>query len=168
MIEWATLIVTVLGLGGLFLQIRAASIGQERDHVRQKKQATLDAYVGSLDFRNTVWSKLPNDRQIDAVRAFCPDPEDDKHPNFEPIVHYLNYLENIAVGVHESIYDLNVVSRLLGERIVCAWHAYEPFIVGRRAVFGSKTLWVEFEHLAIAIKAALTEPANASSSPGSR
>lgn len=169
MVEWLTLGVTVVGLGGLFLQIRSAARAQERDHERQKKQATLDAWndPAAFDWRESMWSQLPNDRNLAAVRSYCPDPSEEDHPHFQPVVTYLNYLENLAVGVHHSIYDLVVLDALAGGRIVAAWQAYEPFVHGRRRSIESQTLWVEFERLAQEI-AALGPSDSERSSPESQ
>lgn len=106
MVDWLTLGVTVLGLAGLFLQIRAAAQAQKMDHDRQRCQATLDAWTGSLEWRHSVLARLPNDRDIDAVREFCPDPRSSDDPKFVLVVDYLNYLENLAVGARHGVYDL--------------------------------------------------------------
>lgn len=150
MVEWATLAVTVLGLGGILLQIRAAASAQERDHQRQKRQATLDAWhdPAAVQQREAWWALLPDERDVTATRAACPMPTEVDHPLYRPVVSYLNYLEDIAVGVHVNVFDLRTLDALAGGRFICAWRAYEPFIHGRRELVRSRTLWISLERLA--------------------
>ena len=108
----------------------------------------LDTYVGSVDQRQAIWSQLPHDRDVAAVRANCPSAGADDDPRFLAIVAHLNYFENLAVGVEHDVYDTSVIDSLVGERLVAAWVAYEPFIVDRRTLLGSSRVWCSFEALA--------------------
>ena len=152
-VDWLTLGVTVLGLGGLLVQIRAATRGQQIDHDRQRCQATLDAWNATLEWRGSLWAQLPNDRDLDSVRAFCPDARDTSDPRFQLVVDYLNYLENLSVGVKHGVYDIEVLNSLAGSRIVAAWRGYSGFIADRREVLSAPTLWIELEGLAAALRA---------------
>ncbi len=138
---FGTLAVTLLGLGAVFLQIRVATASQRTDHERQRKQATLDAYSASFSARTSLQERLPNDREFDAVRAFCPDPTDTENDDFLLVVAHLNYWENFATGVHEGVYDIKVVDALAGDRVVGAWKGYEAFILGRRKALRSERVW---------------------------
>ena len=143
-----TFVVTVVGLGGLYAQIRSAARSQARDHDRQRKQATLDTFVGSSAERHAILLQLPNDRDVEAVRAFCPAPDAVDDPRFQVIVAHLNYFENLAVGAEHDIYCPKVIDSLVGGRLVAAWVAYEPFIQGRRKLLGASSVWTGFETLA--------------------
>jgi hypothetical protein len=143
-----TFVVTMVGLGGLYAQIRSAALSQARDHDRQRKQATLDTFVGSAAERHAILQQLPNDRDIEAVRAFCPAPDAVDDPRFQVIIAHLNYFENLAVGAEHDIYCPKVIDSLVGGRLVAAWVAYEPFIQGRRQLLGASSVWSGFETLA--------------------
>jgi hypothetical protein len=143
-----TFLVTIGGLLGLFLQLRSATRAQIRDHERQRKQATLDAYMDSVEHRVNVWKNMPNDRDVAAVRAFCPRPDDTANPAFDLVVAHLNFFENFAVGAQHDVYDPQVIDALVGDRLVGAWLAYEPFIKGRRELMGTTRVWEGLETLA--------------------
>ena len=147
-VSLGTLVVTIGGLLGLFLQLRSATRAQVRDHERQRKQATLDAYMDSHEYRVNVWKNMPNDRDTAAVWRFCPSPDATDHPAFDLVVAHLNFFENFAIGARHDVYDPQVLDALVGDRLVAAWVSYEPFIRGRRELLGAHRIWEGLEQLA--------------------
>lgn len=147
-IQLGTLLVTILGLAGLYVQIRGAARQQAEDHARQKRQATIDTYAASMELRNSIWEALPNDRDLEAVRAFCPSPDAIDDPAFLLVVAHLNYFETLSTGVRFGVYDAEVLNGLVGDRLRGAWNAYGPFVDARRELLGSKLIWENLEWLA--------------------
>ena len=53
-------------------------------------------------------------------------------PEFKALRNYLNYLEDLAVGVNLELFDLPILSRTIGPRMVRAWESYSPWIKEER------------------------------------
>jgi hypothetical protein len=146
-LDVGTLLLTLMGVLILIFQIRYAILEQRQTNLRYSKQATISAYLESFDDRKSIQDQLPRDRDIEAVRLFCPDPKDTANPRFSLIAAHLNYFETLSTGVNIGAYDFDVISRLAGGRVIAAWNAYEPFIQARRSIVDSPELWSEFETL---------------------
>lgn len=147
-LDVATFAVTVLGLGGLFLQIRSASKGQEKDHLRQRQQATLDWASVNFERQYVEESGLPELHDFEACRAYAANPLDlDSKANRE-IVHWIEMMEDLATGVNIEVYDRMVVERLIGPRVMRGWRNFAPWVYTRRALKQQDTLYCEFERLA--------------------
>lgn len=63
----------VIGLGAIFWQIRSAARSLRDERLRNKQQATLEFWTGTLEKRDQWRSVLPDDRSTEAITEFLPD-----------------------------------------------------------------------------------------------
>jgi len=75
---------------------------------------------------------------------------DDKQwaENRERIVRVINYYEMLSVGVHEGIYDRDIIKRYNKSEIIKSFNWTLPFIEKIREEYNSQCLAVEFEKFA--------------------
>jgi hypothetical protein len=149
-VEWLTLGATTLGLVALFVQMRL-------EHQRSRRMATIEFYRDTVEAREVLRDRLPNDRDAEALTAFLPDPFSSDTPRHHDILRHLNYFEMLATGTNRhgrgrfrrnGILDLETVDLLAGPRIQGIWNNYGPFIRGRRLLHEEATLYCEIEILA--------------------
>ncbi len=152
-VEWLTLGATILGLVALFVQMRL-------EHQRSRRMATIEFYRDTVEAREVLRDRLPNDRDAEALAAFLPDPFSSDTPRHHDILRHLNYFEMLATGTNRhgggpfrrnGILDLETVDLLAGPRIQGIWNNYGPFIRGRRLRHQEATLYCEIEILATQI-----------------
>jgi hypothetical protein len=118
--------------------------------------ATIEFYRDTIEQRELLRERLPNEREPDEVAAFLPDPLLPDSARHRDIGRYLNYFEMLATGTNRrgrrlgdgGILDIETVDYLLGPRILAIWGSYGPYIRGRRLRFGEPTLYAEIEVLA--------------------
>ncbi len=61
------------------------------------------------------------------------------------ITEWLDLMEDFATGVNLDVYDMEVVQRLLGSRVMGGWRNLSQWIAARRASRNQPTLFIEFE-----------------------
>lgn len=64
----------------------------------------------------------------------------------------LTFLETMATGVNEDVYDINIANKLLGERIVDAWFYLKPYVCDQRIKGNYPKLYDQIEILAVRLK----------------
>lgn len=66
---------------------------------------------------------------------------------------YLNELEYFATGVNEKIYDINIVKKMSGSRLIRQYDNWiAEFIQVRRSQFGNNRAYCEYEKMIKTIK----------------
>jgi len=68
--------------------------------------------------------------------------------NREWIVRVINYYEMLSVGVHEGIYDRNIIKRYNKSQIIKLFNLTRPFIEKIREEYNNQSLAMEFEKFA--------------------
>jgi len=64
------------------------------------------------------------------------------------IVRIINYYEMLSVGVHEGIYDRNIIKRYNKSQIIKLFNLTRPFIEKIREEYNNQSLAMEFEKFA--------------------
>jgi len=132
---------------------RRNASNQELERVRQRKRDTIDAVMATAQHHADLKAVLPwNDRDQEVVKRFLEEIEaDDSKRNV--VRKYLDYIELVAVGVMEDVFDLETVTRLSGERFIAVAKNYLPYMERRRRELNSPSLYVEIEVMADLIRA---------------
>lgn len=68
--------------------------------------------------------------------------------NRERIVRVINYYEMLSVGIHEGIYDRNIIKRYNKSQIIKFFNLTLPFIEKIREEYNNQSLAMEFEKFA--------------------
>jgi Domain of unknown function (DUF4760) len=144
-------------LGAQVMQARRAmddaAKGQEQEWDRQRKKASLDALVATQEYRASLKASLPwNDRDPSNVAAFLEEAKED-HEKLALVRRYLNSLEDLAIGVKQGVYDLEIIYLSEGERITTTVENYQPYIQGIREELKSQLVYNEINDLANMLKA---------------
>ncbi|GLQ27265.1 DUF4760 domain-containing protein [Sulfitobacter pacificus] len=63
------------------------------------------------------------------------------------LLRYLDYLEDIAVGVNMGVYDIDIVNRVMGTQIIMASVRFDYFIEGIRRKQGSDNFYKDMRLL---------------------
>ncbi len=153
--EWfsthaATLIAAAVALvGGLFFV---------RYQIKNRKKLQQKAL--SIEAMRLLWSDrlLEDDirevRKASDISQYAPE-RGETHPYDEPweetrnrIVRVINYYEMLSVGVHEGIYDRDIIKRYNKSQIIKLFDLTLPFIEKIREEYNSQSLAVEFEKFA--------------------
>jgi len=144
--------VVVAVFGALILAIEVYYIYRtfRMDHVRTRKQATLE-FLDSITqqyspIRDSLEKKFGNTDLI----AITVDLNDLAHEDIAGIRRWLNRLEHLAVGVHQGIFDIDVVSYTMGSALMKRLDEFKPYIEVRREI--SQTAYAEFEFMVNNIK----------------
>jgi hypothetical protein len=143
----ALMLLTALGLGGVWLQLRQARLSQRADFDRTRRQATLDFYGNTLALRTEWRNDLPYDFDKDAVAESLPDPQSDDEDT-STLTAYLDHLESLATAVKLQIYDLATVNQLAGPRLLRVVAFHRAWISARRKYADSPTLYRDLEWMA--------------------
>jgi len=155
-IEFIGLLVSAGGLGAVAYELaksrRADALAQQREAdelVRRKRQATIDFYNQTLEFRTRYRDRIPDNTDPVAVRAFVeralavPD-----GPERTDLADFLGYFEMLATAVRLDVLDLETIDALAGQRLMSTFRSYQPYVVARRERTGRTGLYKELEWLA--------------------
>ncbi len=70
---------------------------------------------------------------------------EDRNQFNEEMILMLNEFEQICLGIHQGIYDDNIVHSSLGRTFIAVFHVLKKFIFEHRSKANSIDLYVEFE-----------------------
>jgi hypothetical protein len=164
--EWSSSIISAIAatinLGALVfvgMQVRNAASEsrraaeyQEAEGQRQRKRDTINAVIATSQQRDKLKTALPwNDRDAVEVADFLRQVEQDQDRR-AAVRAFLDYLEMIAAGVNDGVFDVETVSRTFGGRIVAVASNYAPYIELRRRELNSPSLYIELESVAASIR----------------
>lgn len=148
---WAAVAATAVGAGAVFLQLRQVANRANIDYSRQKKQATIDFYVQTLEARSKFGSELPPDRKASEIKAFLL-----RFANEESVAEavsgYLGYWELLAGAANEGIIDKDVVALIARTRIISIADNYGEYIARERKRIHVPGLYEELTSLAAHFK----------------
>ncbi len=91
---------------------------------------------------------MPEFHDQEAWREFAGRPNEKDLEANVLIGEWLDMIEDLASGVNLGVYDLQVVDRLIGNRVMRGWRNLEPWVEARREFKRQPTLYCEFEELA--------------------
>jgi hypothetical protein len=161
-------VTAILGLGSLIFvgiqvrrgatETRHAALAEEAERLRQRKRETINAVAATAKYRQEMKSALPwNDRDAATVKAFLAEAENDDKAR-HAVRAYLDYVEMLAAGVNEGVFDLSTLARMQGGRIVAIAANYSDYIDRRRGELNSPTLYSELTALAEEISRTRQQP----------
>ena len=137
--------------------LKDTALAQREETARQRKQASIDMMVSTSQYRERLKADLPrNDRRPEIVAAFLQEADDDPQ-RLLPLREYLNHLEDLAVGVTQGVYDVEIVAILEGRRIIDAVASYRPYIDRVREELDRPTIYQDIFDLAEIMKTAVPE-----------
>jgi uncharacterized protein DUF4760 len=129
---------------GLLFQIRVAVVSMKADHERRKKQATIE-------YLATVWRDARF--QLESEYGFDPITEDqlndikNDHKKEASIRNLLGVLEHVSTGLHEDIYDKDLMYRLSAIFVIHVYHRFGPYMLSK--MHEHPTIYIEFKNLAV-------------------
>lgn len=140
--------------------LRETARAQRREWERQRKRSTLETYASGAQYEDKLKSALPwNDRNPEEMAKFFEEAWQD-YSKLWPIREYLNYLDCVAVGVKQGVYDLDTVNMMQGGRIIDVAASYAPYIERIRQEIDRSTVYEDLEDLAELIRAQRQDPAS--------
>lgn len=148
---WAAVAATALGAGAVFLQLRQVATRANIDYSRQKKQATIDFYVQTLEARSQFSSELPPDRDATAVKEFLSRCGNEENVA-ETVNGYLGYWELLAAAANEEIIDRDTLALIARTRIVSIVDNYGEYIKAERKRLQVPTIYEQLTELAARLK----------------
>lgn len=137
-------VVFALQLKELKRQVVQSAEATKLDHVRRRAQATIDFYRTTLDKRVSLRESLPDDRDAAGVADLVAEAiEKDESDSAHAITDYLTYFEMLATGANAGVFDIDIVERLAGTRILAIVANYKSWIEFRRAKYSQPKLYQE-------------------------
>lgn len=140
-------IIALVGLIAIWHQIVMTRASIEADHLRRKKESTFNGYnLIREDFRklnNEILSALniPKDSKLDKSHF---DTLRENPQLMEKMQTLLSYIQRIAVGVQNDVYDMDILLDLSGTPFIRAFDRYYPHILESRQ--SSITFYQEAEY----------------------
>lgn len=132
----------------VYRQVRDATIANRADHDRRKKTATIEFYATTLEMRDKLRTKLPYDRDAEAVAALISGIKNDDDELGKSVTEYLSLFELLASGANADVFDRETIETMAGGRVRAIASSYRPWIQQRRARFNSPFLYEQIEQLA--------------------
>ncbi|GAA4785634.1 hypothetical protein GCM10023200_19470 [Actinomycetospora chlora] len=130
-------------------QLRNAQATTDVDIRRRKRQATIDYFANTVEYRNRLAKGLPDPRDAREVertsrRALA---QGEKSKRFRSIIAYLDFYEALAVAVAGDVYDLEVLNAVDGGTFRDISRSYQPFFRAVRTSSARNSWYVELEWL---------------------
>lgn len=126
----------------IYLQIEAT----QKDHDRRKKQSTIE-YLNSIspiyrDLKNAILKEF-GDEYItkDNIEKIMVDKE-----KRQMVRDYLNGIENMCVGVNTGVFDIDLMYRLIGSRVIKTYRNFHLYI--KSIQDKNPTVYSELVHIA--------------------
>lgn len=119
------------------------------EHLRQRRQATIETYFSSHDFRQHLRTEVRDKLGELGGRENLSEEEgrelaeaDDERTR--ALNGLLNHYEYISAAVNASVFDFETLRRLSRHSYIRVYDRYYPFIYARRQQPGRETLFSEF------------------------
>jgi hypothetical protein len=130
-------------------QIDQAQDINQQEITREKRQATIDFYMTTIEQRARLKETLPEDWDTERIETFINSAFSREHDaQLKCISDYLAYFEVLAVGIGANIYDLEVLFTIAEGRLLQVSRNYQPYVKAMREKTGLATLYIEFQWLA--------------------
>jgi hypothetical protein len=130
-------------------QLRQSQDINQQEITREKRQATVNFYMTTIEQRARLKETLPEDWDTEGIADFISDAfSKDDDVKLKIISDYLAYFEVLAVGIGADIYDIEVLYTIAEGRLLNISRNYRPYVKTMRERTGLATLYIEFEWLA--------------------
>ena len=123
----------------------------EAENRRRQQRATIDFIAYTIAKSQEMYDLIPvaGSRLVDQFRESAVVRDS---PAFRALRNYLNYFESISVAVNLEIFDIEVVNRSIGGRIVRTWDLYEDWILSERVSLATPAIDNDFERCAATLR----------------
>jgi Domain of unknown function (DUF4760) len=124
----------------------------EAENERRRQRATMEFIATTMTKLEENYDLVPASGSP-LVTEFVDKAMIKDSPEFRALRNYLNYFEDVSVGINLGIFDFEVVNRTAGGRIMRTWEYYKPWILVEREAI-SPALYSDIEACAAKIRAA--------------
>lgn len=105
--------------------------------------------AGALIAAYVYWHTVRRDKKIETIKKLSE--LRDKYPqkvSNDDILNYLRDMEYFCTGINEGIYDLKIVKKMSGKRLLRQYDEYiQATIAARREQRDSEIIWKEYEEV---------------------
>ena len=129
-------------------QLQDAATQADQENTRQRQHASMDFTAATIGKLQELYGQVPISGSA-YHQEFLAKALERESSEFVALRDYLNYLEDLCVGVNMSIFDKNVVYRASGSRITNTWQLYEKWILQERTELQRPRLFAEIEECAL-------------------
>jgi hypothetical protein len=143
---WVLAGVTLLSAAFVVWQLIDSTRVREAQTTFLRRQETLRFYSSTRDSRQIAKLGLPRDSDEEAVAAFLETAKVDESHRLA-VRDYLNYWEEMAVGVRFGVMDAEMLRALVGPRLASIFHNYRSHIDWIREDHSPGTFMQELEAL---------------------
>jgi hypothetical protein len=148
-ISFVSALATVAAAVFAALELRRSRKANENREVRERKEATINAYN---ILQNEVLDKLVSIKPqevIDVVENIDCDEYRNIYSDYRALI---ARCEHFAVGINENIYDFEVLYELSGEHLIYLYKKVEPIILHSRKNRCKNIPFSDFEEMVIKLE----------------
>jgi len=145
-------IVLIIQLKLLREQVQNAKDTFIAEQKRIQRQATLEYMTLTLNQRLELERDLPYVEDDASIRKFLSKRERVTEAK-AAFWSNLDYFETLATSVNCGIFDIEIVQRVTGPKLVRTFDAYRELIMDARSYYGRPSLYKEMEQLAVSLRA---------------
>lgn len=129
----------------------------EAENNRRRERATMDFIAATMAKLDETYDQVPPSGSEEIAR-FLKKASVNGSSQFNALRNYLNYLEDLAVGVNLGLFDLEILSRTIGPRMIRAWESYSPWIERERVSLKFPGLCSDLEQCVATIRRVREQP----------
>jgi len=145
-IRICALVVSILTLAILGIQLFLLYNENKKDHLRRKRQSTLEYYqnfsASNFELGHKIFPSFP-DFQMDDPIAF----ENIDESTSTSIRTFLANVEHFCVGVNSEIFDIDTVNDMAGNYLIKMYEKFEPYIKHKRIELYEPIKYYAFEKM---------------------
>ncbi len=142
------LLISIVGIYLVVHQLKMTREANEADHKRRKKEATFNAYNAIREDLRELDRSVRDELKLSADDVLTLEQlkiiKDDTELS-NKVRTVLSYIQRLAVGIRNDIYDLRVIYELSGTPLIKAFDRYFPRVQSVRK--NSETYYQEAEEL---------------------
>ena len=138
-------IFVIIGVVFVAVQVRQHTKSFRADHVRRKKQSTIEFYnmlsTESYQFLDDIKGKSLSLVSINGDKELR-----------KSVIRYLSRLERLAIGIASDVYDFEILCLMSGRFLSKKYEQFKTYIEEARKNKNAAMLYKEFELLVIKIE----------------
>lgn len=116
----------------------------EAENRCRRERATIEFIAATMAKLDETYDLVPASGS-GLVTEFLSKASVSDSSEFRALRNYIDYLEDLAVGVNLGLFDLRVVGRTIGPRMVRAWKSYVHWIERKRVALSFPALYSDLE-----------------------
>lgn len=131
--------------------INSSTLETEQENKRKRERATIQFIAATMAKLDETYDQVPASGS-DAIAAFIDKAAVRESAEFRALRNYLNYIEDLSVGINLGVFDPEILNRTIGPRMLRAWDAYEAWILKERNDLGFPSLFSDLENCSKVIR----------------